>query len=272
MTILVTGATGNVGRHIVQKLAAADRPVRALTRDPADAGLPAGVDVRAGDFTDLASLEAAFEGVTALHLMTTYGPANATVPNSRDLVAAAVKAGVRRVTLLWNGFAGPVEEAVEASELEWTHLRPGEFMSNALGWAEMVRIEGVVRESHGEVGHSPVDVRDIATVAALALTEEGHAGKAYPLTGPEVITVPEQVAAIAAAIGKEVRYEAEGPEGARERMRALGIEEHAIDYVLDWRANPPEFARTVSRTVEAVTGRPARTFADWARDHADAFR
>lgn len=272
MTILITGATGNVGRHLVQRLRAANRPVRALTRDPATADLPAGVDVRAGDFTDLASLEAALEGVTAMHLMTTFGPGNETVPNSRDLVAAAVKAGVRRVTLLWNGYTGPVEEAVEDSELEYTHLRPGEFMSNALSWAEMIRTERVVREAYGEVGHSPVDVRDIAAVGALALTEDGHAGQAYTLTGPEVLTAPQQVAAIAAAIGEDVRYEAEDREGAKVRMRAMGIEEHAIDYVLDWRANPPEFASKVFSTVADVTGRPARTFADWARDHADAFR
>jgi uncharacterized protein YbjT (DUF2867 family) len=272
MTILVTGATGNVGRHLVEQLHAANHPVRALTRDPANAHLPAGVDVRAGDFTDFASLEAALEGVTALHLMTTFGPGNTTVPNSRDLVDAAVKAGVRRVTLLWNGYTGPVEEAVEDSELEYTHLRPGEFMSNALSWAEMIRAEGVVREAYGEVGHSPVDVRDIAAVAARALTEDGHAGQAYILTGPEVLTVPQQVAAIAAALGKEVRYEAEDPEGAKERMRAMGIEEHAIDYVLDWRANPPQFAREVFTSVADVTGRPARTFAEWAKDHAESFR
>jgi hypothetical protein len=87
-----------------------------------------------------------------------------------------------------------------------------------------------------------------------------------------VLTAPQQVAAIAAAIGKDVRYEAEAPEGAKERMRALGIEEDAIEYVLDWRANPPEFARKVFPTVAEVTGRPARTFAAWARDHAEAFR
>lgn len=272
MTILITGATGNVGRQLVQELHVAKQPVRALTRDPARAGLPAGVDVRAGDFTDFASLEAALEGVTALHLMTTFGPGNTTVPRARDLVDAAVKAGVRRVTLLWNGYTGPVEEAVEDSALEYTHLRPGEFMSNALSWAEQIRTEGVVREAYGEVGHSPVDVRDIAAVAALALTEDGHAGKAYTLTGPEVLTVPQQVAAIAAAVGREVRYEAEAPEDAKARMRAMGIEEDAADYVLDWRANPPEFARRVFPTVADVTGRPARTFAEWARDHAEAFR
>ena len=168
--------------------------------------------------------------------------------------------------------ADTVEEAVEDSELEYTHLRPGEFMSNALGWAGQIRAEGVVREAYGEVGHSPVDVRDIADVAAKALTEDGHAGQAYILTGPEVLTAPQQVAHIAAALGRDVRFEAEEPEGAKERMRAIGIEEHAIDYVLDWRANPPEFARKVFPTVAEVTGRPARTFAAWARDHVEAFR
>ncbi|MCD0444037.1 NmrA family NAD(P)-binding protein [Glycomyces sp. A-F 0318] len=272
MAILVTGATGNVGRHLVARLAAAGHPVRALTRDPAAARFPEGVEAVAGDLTDRASVEAALEGATGLHLLTAVGPANLTVPGSAGIAAAAVEAGVRRVTTLWNGYRGPVEEAVEASGLEWTHLRPGEFMSNALTWAEDVRAEGVVREPFGEVAHAPVDVADIAAVAAAALTTGAHAGEAYELTGPEPLTVPDQVAAIAAATGREVRYEPLTEAQGRERMRAMGMDDPAIAYVLGWRAHPPAWTTRASGAVERVTGRPARTFAEWAREHADAFR
>ena len=137
MTILVTGATGNVGRHLVEQLHAANRPVRALTRDPASARLPAGVDVRAGDFTDFASLEAALEGATALHLMTTFGPGNTTVPNSRELVDAAVKAGaldylpkpadadaVERALLAREGETPePPEDPMSADRVRWEHIQ-----------------------------------------------------------------------------------------------------------------------------------------------------
>ncbi|SDE32454.1 NmrA family NAD(P)-binding protein [Glycomyces harbinensis] len=272
MTFLVTGATGNVGRYLVARLAEAGHPVRALTRDPAAARLPEGVEAVAGDLTDLASVEAALEGVTGLHLLTAVGSTNQTVPNSDDIAAAAVKAGVRRVTTLWNGYKGPVEEAVEASGLEWTHLQPGEFMSNALTWAEDIRAEGVVREPFGEVAHAPTHAADIAAVGAVALTTGAHAGKAYELTGPEPLTVPDQVAAISAAIGREVRFEVLSEEQGKDRMRAMGLDDPTIDYVLGWRADPPAWTTRASDTVERVTGRPARTFAEWAREHADAFR
>jgi uncharacterized protein YbjT (DUF2867 family) len=272
MTILVTGATGNVGRHLAGQLAAAGQQVRAFTRDPGAARVPEGVEAVGGDFTDLASIETALEGVSGLHLMTTFGPANETVPNSADIAAAAVKAGVRRVTLLWNGYRGPVEEAFAASGLEVTELQPGEFMSNALTWAEEIRSTGVVREAFGEIGHAPVHEGDIAAVAAVALTDGGHAGKAYPLTGPEVLSMADQVATLAAASGRDLRFEALSEEQGRERMRSLGYDEPTIDYVLGWRAAPPAWTQEASPFVEKVTGRPAKTFADWASEHASAFR
>jgi uncharacterized protein YbjT (DUF2867 family) len=272
MTFLITGATGNVGRHLVARLAEAGHPVRALTRDPERARFPDGVEAVAGDLTDFASVEAALEGVTGLHLLTAIGPTNRTVPDSADIAAAAVKAGVRRITTLWNGYRGPVEEAVEASGLEWTHLQPGEFMSNALTWAEDIRTEGVVREPFGDVAHAPVHTADIAEVGEVALTTGAHAGRTYELTGPEPLTVPDQVAVIADAAGRAVRYEALTPEQGGDRMRAMGMDDPTIEYVLGWRADPPAWTTRASDTVERVTGRPARTFAEWARENADAFR
>lgn len=270
MTILVTGATGHVGRHLVEQLAAAGHPVRALTRDPAKARLPKGVEAVAGDFADPASLERALDGATGLHLMTAFGPKNETVPQSAQLASAAIEAGVKRVTLLWNGFRGPVEEAFAA--LNPTELQPGEFMSNALTWAEEIKSEGVVREAFGHIGHAPVHEADIAAVAVVALTTDELAGQQLKLTGPEVLNLPDQIGAINDATGRDVRFEALNEDQGRLRMQALGYDEAAIDYVLGWRADPPAWTQRASDTVERVTGRPARTFADWAREHADAFR
>ncbi|MFB9661868.1 SDR family oxidoreductase [Glycomyces mayteni] len=270
MTIVVTGATGNVGRSLVEELAAAGHRVRAVTRDPAGARFPEGVEAVAGDFADPASLERALDGATALHLMTTYGPKNETVPGSAQLASAALAAGVKRVSLLWNGYRGAVEEAFAA--LNAVELQPGEFMSNALTWAEEIRESGTVSEPFAHIGHAPVHEADIAAVAAVALTTDALAGQQIPLTGPGVVTVPEQVAAIAAAAGRDVAFTALNEDQGRLRMQALGYDEGAIDYVMGWRADPPGWTLRPSDTVELVTGRPARTFDDWAREHADAFR
>ncbi|THV23540.1 NAD(P)H-binding protein [Glycomyces paridis] len=272
MTILITGATGNVGRHLVERLAAEGHPVRALARDPDAVRFPAGVETVAADLTDPSSVEAALEGATGLHLMSALGSTNLTLPNAPELLAAAAKAGVRRVTVLWNGFRGPVEEAVEASGLEWTHLQPGEFMSNAATWADDIRSEGVVREPYGRIAHAPTHPADIAAVGAAALTTSAHAGRSYPLTGPQALAVPDQVAAIAEATGRDLRYVELTREEGAERMRAMGMEDAAIDYVLDWRADPPAWTAEPSDLVEQITGAPARTFAQWAAEHAALFR
>ena len=272
MTVLVTGATGNVGRHLIAELLAAGRPVRALTRHPERADLPDGVEVVEGDLTVPESLGPALDGATALHLITTGGDGFAPLRTGPDIVKLATAAGVRRVTVLWSGVKGPVEEAVEASGLEWTLLQPVEFMSNALQWAESIRTEGVAREPFGRQRAAVVHEADIAGVAATALLEGGHGGRSYTLTGPEALTVPERVAAIGAAIGRELRYVELTEEEARERMRRLGATEEVVDFVVGWHADPPASAYTVVPTVEEVTGRPARTFAQWAAEHADAFR
>ena len=150
MTVLVTGATGTVGRHVVQHLLSAGHDVRALTRDPAAAHLPDGVEVVAGDVTDAAGLARAFDGVTAAHLITFGGPYRP-LTNGPEIVEQAARAGVRRVTLLCGWEDGTLEPAVRDSELEWTQLQPLEFMANTLSdWAEPLRTRGVIREPYGD--------------------------------------------------------------------------------------------------------------------------
>lgn len=274
MTVLVTGATGNVGRRVVDRLFAAGRQVRALTRRPEAAGLPAGVEAVRGDLTDPAALDGALAGVEAAFLFP--------VPETaREFAARAKAAGVRHVAVLSSAATGyaeatpigerhrAVERAVEEAGLRWTHVRPGAFAANALAWAPSIRAEGVVREPHGRAGQTPIHEDDIAAVAATALLEDGHAGRVYTLSGPEVITIADQVRAIGAAIGRDVRFEEISPESAREQWIARGVPAAVADSLLQYRSRAAE---AVLPTVEQVTGRPARTFAEWARDHAADFR
>jgi uncharacterized protein YbjT (DUF2867 family) len=286
VTILVTGATGNVGRIVVERLVEAGERVRVITRRPEAAVFPAGVEVRHGDLADPATLAGPLTGVERLYLF----PHPET---AREVADRAKQAGVRRIVVLSSGavtagldtdFHLPVERAVEDSGLEWTHVRAGEFMLNRLWlWGESIRTEDVVRDPLPEQAGIPVHEQDIADVAVHALLDDGHAGAAYTVVGPEWITRREQVAAIAAAVGRDIRLERVGREEARELYRKMGGFAAAnADFLLGFRdyggrdidpdAAPRRGAWDEGRpsmpTAEAVTGRPARTFAQWARDHA----
>ncbi|MFE6777982.1 SDR family oxidoreductase [Streptomyces sp. NPDC057702] len=271
MTILVTGATGNVGRHVVERLLARGHRVRALSRDPDRAALPAGVEVVRGDLTDPRSLDAAFTDLSAAHLIT-YDADQGALTTGPELAGLVERSGARRVTVLWSGSEGSVERAVRAGATPWTFVQPGEFMSNALTWADSIRTEDVVREPFGRARSAVVHEGDVAEVAVRALTEDGHAGRAYPISGPEVLTVPQKVAALGTALGRALRYEELSEERARERWREAGASSEAIEMLTDWHRDPPPEGYTVVPTVEEVTGWPARTYAHWAAEHADRFR
>ncbi|MGI5149097.1 SDR family oxidoreductase [Plantactinospora sp. CA-294935] len=288
MTILVTGATGSVGRLVVAQLVETGVRVRALTRDPGSASFPDGVEVVRGDLADPTTLRSTFDDVERMYLF----PVART---AREVVAQAKLAGVRRIVVLSSGavtggfdtdFHLPVERAVEESGLEWTHVRPGEFMLNKVWlWGPSIRAESVVREPFPDVAWCPVHERDIAEVAVTALLADGHRGRAYDLNGPELITRREQVRAIATAIGRDVRLAVVTPERAREIYRAQGgFAADNADFLLgfeDYSGNDSDPASMAELdlgaygplpTAEAVTGRPARTFAQWAHDHAADFR
>ncbi|REK77693.1 NmrA family NAD(P)-binding protein [Paenibacillus paeoniae] len=272
MTILVTGATGNVGRHVVDQLIRSGARVRALTRNPATANLPKSVEIVYGELTDPQTLVPALDGVTAMHLITFNGADSAPLQTGAEIVALAEKAGVRKVTLLWNGERGPVEEAVEASHLEWTHLQPPvEFMSNAKEWAESIRSEGVIRHLNGQVLSAMIHEADIGSVAAKVLMEDGHAFKSYTLTGPEVLSIPDKLRLLSAEIGRDIQFVELSAEEERTKMRQAGIQEDVIEYVVGWYANPPEESYLLLPTVEQITGRPARTFAQWLAENREKF-
>ncbi|MBF6178576.1 NmrA family NAD(P)-binding protein [Nocardia otitidiscaviarum] len=269
MTTLVTGATGNTGRHVVAELVRRGEQVRALTRDPRAAAekLPPTVELVQGTHTDPDTVRAALGGVSRLHLTVTDGLA-AVGP---ELVERAVAAGVRRITVVWGGMVGPVEQAVAESGVEWTRLEPQEFMSNTLTWVDSIRAEGVVREPYDHPS-ALVHEADIGAVAALALLADGHSGRAYNLTGPRALTIAERLRILSDAVGRELTLARITHEQAVERLMDTGVSRADAEYVIGWYASPPSEGATVDDTVERLLGRPARSFEQWVTEHADRFR
>lgn len=281
MTILVTGATGNVGRNVVELLIAAGAPVRATSRNPKTAELPASVDVRAGDLDDPGSFRDALSGVEKLFLF----PHPSGVAGFLDLARSS---GVKHVVLLSSAAvsepgetANPiglmhlsVERAVEDSGLARTVLRPGAFASNALQWAPAIREGAEVRVPYAESMVSPIHERDIAAVAVQALLSDGPEGATYGLTGPESMTQRRQVELIAAAIGRPVTVVDLVGDAARAQLEAqygaFGVP-GLVDSVLGTYAASVGTAAPVTDTVARVTGRPPTSFADWAVEHRTAF-
>ncbi|MCQ8773579.1 NmrA family NAD(P)-binding protein, partial [Streptomyces telluris] len=269
MTTLVTGATGNTGRHVVAELVRRGERVRALTRNPAGAAerLPAGVELVVGTHTAPEKLDAALDGISRLHITVTAGLAEV----GPELVRRAVGAGVRRITVVWGGGVGPVEQAVAESGVEWTRLEPQEFMCNTLNWVESIRDEGIVREPY-DFPSALVHEADIAAVAAVALLDDGHAGRAYNLTGPESLTPRERIAILSREVRRDIAFVPITHEQALDRLMATGVPRADAEYVIGWYSTPSDDSTTVVDTVQKVTGRPARTFAQWAAEHAERFQ
>ncbi|MFI6502076.1 NAD(P)H-binding protein [Nonomuraea typhae] len=273
MTFLVTGATGTVGRNVVAELLAAGHQVRALTRNPAKAGLPEGVEVVAGDMSRPETLDAAFAGVTAVHLINFAGDDFEPLERGDLIVKLAEKHGVRRAVVLGGRAEGSLEQALAGSELEWTLLNPVEFMSNTKQWwAETIQAGEVIKEPFGGRLSALVHERDIAAVSAKILADGGWHGQTLVLTGPEALPTHEKARILGEAIDQEIRFEELTEAEAREMWASRGMGQEIIEFLVDALGNTPEVGYTVVDTVERVTGRPARPFAQWAEENAAAFR
>lgn len=271
MTVLVTGATGTVGRHVVAELVRRGERVRALTRDPARADFPEEVDVVPGDLEDPDTLGPALEGVDAVHLITFAGDYHSPLTTAPQIAEMAADAGVTRVTLLWGIEPDSTMEAIRSRGFAWTVVEPVEFMGNTLEWAAAIRDEGVVREAFAEVPSAMVHEADIAAVVAVALTEEGHHGETYTLTGPEELTAPEKVRILSEATGGDIEFVELTEDEARRKWREEGQSDETIEFLVRMATETSTEDSNVLNTVEQVTGRPGRTFRQWATEHAAAF-
>lgn len=284
-TVLVTGATGRVGRLVVDELLRAGVHVRALTRKPEQAALPAGTEVVMGDLTVPASLDAALQGAEAVFLVWTVTAA--TAPGVIARLAAHASARPRRVVYLSSphqtphpffqqpnplrGLHAEIERLLAAATVDAVVLRPGIFASNALHWwTPQIRTGDVVRWPYGGAETAPVDERDIAAVATRTLLDGQRMGGDYVLTGPESLSQAAQVGAIGDAIGRRLRFDEMSPDEFQRETAGTWPGSVAKMLLDAWRATlgRPAF---VTSTIQDIVGSPSRTFSQWAADNAAAF-
>lgn len=273
MLTVVFGARGNVGRHVLAGLRAAGEDVRPTSRRPG------GQEFVAADLERPETLPRALEGARKVFLY-------AHPDHADGFVAAAEEAGVRHVVLLSSSSVvardadtnpialrhRAVETALENSRLDWTFIRPGMFATNTLWWwREPVRAGGPIRLPYPESLTAPVHEKDLAEIAVTALTGQGHEGAAYTVHGAKALTLREKLGHIGDAIGRRIPVEEIPVEQARDELAAT-MAPHAAEITLRiWTAGAKRTPPT-NDAVERITGRPAQTFAEWARDHADDFR
>ncbi|MEO3761967.1 NAD(P)H-binding protein [Streptomyces sp. B5E4] len=280
--IVVTGATGNVGRPLVQAMVEAGQEVTAVSRGVTPVDLPAGAGHVRGDLAAAETLRPALQGAEALFLHD--GGAGGHGLDPRALLDVARGEGVRRVVLLSSqgvatrpeshshgGVMRAIEEAVRESGLAWTILRPGGFASNACAWAESVRAERTVAAPFGDVGIPVIDPADIAGVAAVALGKDEHDGQIYELNGPVAVTPRQQAEAIGAALGEPVRFVELTRQEAHLRMAAF-LPEPVVETTLAVLGEPNAAELRLSPDAERILGRAPRPFAEWARRNVEAFR
>jgi uncharacterized protein YbjT (DUF2867 family) len=279
--ILVFGSSGTVGREVVKALSEAGEKVRAAyrSRPPSSPGVEgARVDLTTGE-----GLRSALSGARAVFLLT--GEIEDQTAAEMRGVEAAREAGVERIVKLsvWGAegedysFARihrPVEREIEGSGIPWTHLRPQGFMQNFLTYyAEPIRTAGTLRLPCGEARVADIDARDIARVAALALSSNGHEGKAYDLTGPEALTFSEQTALLSEAAGKKITYVSISDGEFRQAALNSGMPEGYVEAMLElYRYYREGRAARVTDTVREVTGRDPISFAEFAIENASALR
>jgi uncharacterized protein YbjT (DUF2867 family) len=280
--ILVIGATGRTGRQVLSQLPQTGVRVRALARNPQTAGLPPHIDVVRGDLTLPETLDECLDGIDSVFLVWTAPP-----PTVAPVLEQIVK-HAQRIVFLSSPYKtehpffqqpnpvralhAEVERLIEASGRQWTFLRPGMFSSNALfWWAPQIRAGDVVRWPYLGAPTAPIDERDIAAVAVRALCEDGHAGADYVLTGPQSLRQFEQISTIGNVTGRSLRIEEMSPEEALREPLAL-MPAVVVNMLLSaWAAAIGQPA-LVTSTVAEITGAPARTFREWAADHAAEFR
>jgi uncharacterized protein YbjT (DUF2867 family) len=276
MTIVVTGATGNVGRPLVSLLAAAGARVRAVTRTPETVEFPAGVQA-------VSSAVDALPGAAAVFLNS-----RALGDDLADVVAVARHSGVAKLVALSainadDDFARQpsrvrgdrnheVEQLCVDSGLAWVSLRPAVFATNFAGmWAAQIRAGDVVGGPYADASSAPIVEADIAEVAAQALLTDEFVGQRIPLTGPQALTNTGLVEVIGTVLGRPLRYVEAPPEVVRQRFIAIGLGAEFADAYVSMLADAVDKPALVTHDVEKVTGHPATPFAKWVSDHRHLF-
>ena len=276
MTIVVTGATGNVGRPLVSLLVAAGAQVRALTRSPEAAGFPDGVEVMSSALDALPGASAVFLNSRALG------------NDLADVVAAARRTGVTKLVALSainadDDFARQpsrvrgdrnkeVEQLCVESGLAWVSLRPSVFATNFAGmWSAQIRAGDIVGGPYADASSAPIVEADIAAVAARALLTDEFVGQRIPLTGPQALTNAELVGVIGTVLGRQLRYVEAPLDVVRQRFVSIGLGADFADAYLLMLADAVGKPALVTHDVEKITGQPATTFAQWVSDHSHLF-
>ncbi|MFD4405131.1 NAD(P)H-binding protein [Nocardia sp. NPDC058499] len=267
MTILVTGATGNIGRKVVEHLVdlGAD-DIRALSNHPERTAFPPEVEVVEGYLRRPSSLPAAFEGIDRMYL----APAHETIT---EVIDSARRAGIEHIvdlsgdeTSTWQ----PIAQAVEKSGIGWTHLYAYEFMENATDWADQIRTTNEVCEPYPDSADAPIAMDDIARVAATVLLGTGHLGATYKLTGPETFTRAQRLQYLAEAIGRDLSFVTVSPDELIARLEPV-MGEYFVRWFVDGLATRVEQPQVATSTVADLTGH-ATTFASWAAVNVGLFR
>ena len=281
--ILVTGGTGMVGGEVVRLLSQQGVEIRALVRDPWKTKTLPGITWVAGDLSKPETLTTAFAGARTLFLISSIH--QDTVAVQHNAIEAARNAGVKHIVKL-SAFGASdhskapiclwhyqIEKEMQVSGMDWTILRPHHFMQNLLGQAEYIMDDSVVYSASGDGKIPYIDARDIAAVAAVTLTTPGHEGKKYVITGSEALSYRDATEIIGKTIGKQLRFVDESPEESRARRIREGYSEGILESALAISAYQRAGGKTVTITnvVADLTGRPPRTFAEFAREYAVAF-
>ena len=278
---LITGATGHIGKELIPMLSETAQPIRVLVRDEKMvAHLDASIERIVGDLNDPGILIPAMCDVERIFLVTFE------TRQDINVIEAAKRAGVQQIVKLstleatehkikvgrWDYER---EELIRASGLDWTFLRPGMFMSNSIEWwAESIRGQGSVFFPGGKKGRvAPIDPGDIASVAASALTQPGHNGKVYELTGPELFTIDEMVQVISKVLGKPIQYMDIPPIAAKLFMLKTGMDQSLVNALMEMLGSlRRDEGAIVTDTVEQETGQQPGTFEAWCRQHIEAFQ
>jgi uncharacterized protein YbjT (DUF2867 family) len=284
-TILVTGATGNVGSQVVKQLSSFSGIVRAAvqSKNRADDIKNTKAELVEMNYNKSKTIEAAFRGIQKLFLLTPFVPDM--LEMSKNLIREAKKANVNHIVkqsafgsdledgITMNKLHRQVEEAIKSSGINYTFLRPMSFMQNYLGLSSSIKSQGVFYAPLLDSRTSFVDVRDIAAVAVEALTKSGHENKAYNITGPEAVSNYDIANILSKTTGRKISYVNISDDDARKGMKENGMQEWTINALMDlYNFQKAGKASHVSLDVERVTNRKPISFEQFAKDYSETFR